>query len=81
MLLIDVLDRGPGIDEALLAQAGREFFSRRPDGTGIGLFLAHASINRHGGRILMTARDDSVGGTQTRVELPLQPFLADGLIS
>ncbi|SMB26442.1 ATP-binding region, ATPase-like:Histidine kinase A, N-terminal [Sterolibacterium denitrificans] len=75
-LRIDILDRGPGMDSALLAQAGREFFSTRSEGTGIGLFLAHAALDRHGGSIRMTPRAD--GGTLTRVELPLQAMLAQG---
>lgn len=77
-LQVDILDRGPGVDDDLLAQAGREFFTRRPDGTGIGLFLAHAAINRQGGDIVMTSRDDAVGGTRTRVGLPLYSLLAEG---
>lgn len=75
-LQLDILDRGPGMDAALLQRAGREFFSTRPEGTGIGLFLAHAALNRHGGRITMEAREG--GGTLTRVELPLQALLAKG---
>lgn len=75
-LRIDILDRGPGIDAALLQRAGREFFSTRPEGTGIGLFLAHAALDRHGGSIAMEAREG--GGTRTRVELPLQTLLAKG---
>lgn len=75
-LQIDILDRGPGMDSALLAQAGREFFSTRSEGTGIGLFLAHAALDRHGGSIAMIPRPD--GGTLTRVTLPLQAMLAKG---
>ena len=73
-LQVDILDRGPGIDAALLQQAGREFFSTRPEGAGIGLFLAHAALNRYGGSIAMEAR--AGGGTLTRVELPLRAVLA-----
>ncbi len=68
-LQLEVLDRGPGIDVELIARAGRELFSTRPEGAGIGLFLAHASIARHGGSIAIEAR--AGGGTRVRVELPL----------
>ncbi len=69
-LEMDILDRGPGIDPALLQRAGHEFFSTRADGVGIGLFLAHAAFERHGGHISMSQREG--GGTRTRVMLPLQ---------
>ena len=68
-LQLEVLDRGPGIEAELLARAGREVFSTRPEGTGIGLFLAHASIDRHGGSIAIEARGG--GGTRVQVSLPL----------
>ncbi len=75
-LRIDIFDRGPGIDAALLAQAGHEFFSTREEGIGIGLFLAHAALKRYGGTITMEPR--AGGGTLTRVELPLRALLAQG---
>ncbi len=68
-LQLEIFDRGPGIDAALVAQAGREFFSTRPEGAGIGLFIAHAAVNRHGGSIALKERSD--GGTLVQVELPL----------
>ena len=72
---MEILDRGPGFDAALLQHAGRKFFSTRPEGAGIGLFLAHAAISHHGGSISIEAR--SSGGTLVRVDLPLRALLAD----
>ncbi|MEK7738034.1 MAG: ATP-binding protein [Pseudomonadota bacterium] len=74
-LQLEILDRGPGIEAALLQKAGREIFSTRPEGAGIGLYLAHAAIARHDGSISMEAR--AGGGTLVRVELPLQALLAE----
>lgn len=74
-LQLDILDRGPGIDAAQLQRVGRDFFSTRPDGAGIGLFLAHAALDRYDGSITMEMRDG--GGTRTHVELPLQALLAE----
>ncbi|MBV2235780.1 MAG: sensor histidine kinase [Sterolibacterium sp.] len=74
-LQIDILDRGPGMDQQLLTQAGKNFFSTRREGMGIGLFLAHAALERHGGSIQMMPRDDGLGGTLTRVRLPLQGMM------
>ena len=74
-LQLNILDRGPGIAEALRLRAGREYFSTRPEGAGIGLFLAHATLDRFGGEIVLELRPG--GGTITRVELPLATLLSD----
>ncbi|MCX7176553.1 MAG: ATP-binding protein [Proteobacteria bacterium] len=74
-LQLKILDRGPGIAEALRLRAGREYFSTRPEGAGIGLFLAHATLNRFGGDIFLEPRPG--GGTLTRIELPLKTLLAN----
>ena len=74
-LSVEVLDRGPGLEPALLERAGREFFSTRPEGAGIGLFLAHAAIDRHGGRIALEPR--AGGGTVAHIELPLKTLAED----
>jgi two-component system sensor histidine kinase RegB len=58
-LVIDILDRGPGL------AAGPS----QPDGLGVGLVLANATVERRGGMVLATAR--SGGGTCIRVQLPL----------
>ncbi len=73
-LRLEVRDRGPGFDENVLLAAGRAFVTTRAEGTGIGLFLAHAVVERLGGRIVLANR--SGGGAVTRVELPLERILA-----
>jgi two-component system sensor histidine kinase RegB len=73
-LRVEVRDRGAGIDETVLLNAGRAFITTRPQGTGIGLFLAHAAVERFGGRIVLANRDG--GGAVTRIELPLERIMA-----
>jgi two-component system sensor histidine kinase RegB len=73
-LRLEVRDRGPGFDESVLLAAGRAFVTTREEGTGIGLFLAHAAVERLGGRIVLANRDG--GGAATRVELPLDKIKA-----
>jgi len=73
-LRIEIGDRGPGFDEHVLLAAGRAFVTTRPEGTGIGLFLAHAAVERLGGRIVLASREG--GGAVTRVELPLEKIKA-----
>lgn len=74
-LVIDILDRGPGIDAAVAARIGEPFFSTRREGDGasgglgIGFFLSNATLERFGGRVELTPRE--AGGTRTRVALPL----------
>ena len=68
-LHIEVCDGGPGIDAAVLRAAGRAFVAPHAEGAGIGLFLAHAAVERLGGRIVLANR--AGGGACARVELPL----------
>ncbi|MBE7424144.1 MAG: HAMP domain-containing histidine kinase [Zoogloeaceae bacterium] len=75
-LRLEVRDRGAGFDENVLLAAGRAFVTTRAEGTGIGLFLAHAAVERLGGRISLANR--AGGGAVTRVELPLDKLKAEG---
>ena len=70
-VVIDILDRGPGLTDEVQARAGELFFSTKaPEGgMGIGLFLANATIERFGGSVSLFNRPG--GGCCTRVTLPL----------
>ncbi len=72
---MEIRDHGPGFDENVLLAAGRAFVTTRAEGTGIGLFLAHAAVERLGGRIVLANREG--GGAVTRVELPLENIRAE----
>ncbi len=65
---ISILDRGPGISPHIAEQLGTPFLSTKGEGRGLGLFLANASVERLGGRVLQQPRPG--GGTITRVILP-----------
>ncbi len=69
MVRVDVEDTGPGIPDEDLPLLFTPFFTRRAEGTGLGLAVAQHWTVRQGGRIQVTSR---VGmGTRMRVELPL----------
>ncbi len=71
-LVIDISDRGPGFTPEHKAQAGRVLFSNKPGhGWGMGLALTHATLERLGGTVTLSARDG--GGTRVRITLPWKP--------
>ncbi len=52
-VLIEVEDRGRGIDTDDLSRIFEPFFTTRPDGTGLGLAICHKVVRAHGGDILV----------------------------
>ena len=64
-----VEDRGPGFREGDLARVFEPFFTRRRNGTGLGLSLVRRIVEEHNGSVLATNRDG--GGAAVLVSLPV----------
>ena len=67
-VMISVRDNGPGFPPHILAGAGRAPQPAHAGGSGIGLFLAKAAIERMGGRLELV----NDGGGVARVFLPCE---------
>ena len=68
-LTLTVADRGPGLREDIYAQLGKQPVTTKPEGLGVGLYLAHATIRRLGGDLGVSNRKQ--GGTTVRISMPL----------
>jgi two-component system sensor histidine kinase RegB len=74
-LEVTVSDDGPGMPEALAAQAGRRVLSTRAGegGMGLGLYLTRTTLERMGGQLRLQSHPGA--GVQARMALPLQALL------
>jgi signal transduction histidine kinase len=66
---LDIADSGPGIPKEHRDRVFEMFYSTRPEGTGLGLFLARSAIERSGGTVEAV---DAGTGACIRIVLPMQ---------
>lgn len=78
-MVLEVLDRGPGLDDDVAAHMFDPFFTTKDavTGVGLGLFVAEGLARRYGGR-LSAANRDSGPGARFTVEVPLAPVEGGG---
>lgn len=69
MILIAIRDTGIGIPEASLKHVFDPFFTTNPQGSGLGLSVAHGIIQEHGGSVGIESVEGK--GTTVLVKLPL----------
>ena len=67
---VRIEDRGPGVAVADQERIFSPFFTTKADGSGLGLALAHRTIEEHSGRLWVEQPEDGGPGAAFVVELP-----------
>lgn len=73
---VSIEDTGPGMSDETLARVFDLFFTTKPDGTGLGMAIARAVIDLHGGEL--TVQSSPGAGTHVRVRLPARAVTPEG---
>lgn len=73
MVMIMVIDSGPGIPAEALPHVKDPFFTTKTYGNGLGLALVEQIVQGHGGHF--TIQDGAAGGTVATVSLPKAPSI------
>lgn len=68
-VVITVTDDGVGMDARTRERAMEDFFSTRPDGTGLGLAFVRRICEAHGGRVTLSSEQGK--GTRVALWLPM----------
>ncbi len=66
---LDVFDSGPGIPKNDRERVFEMFYTTRPQGTGLGLFLARTAIEKNGGSLVVAESEGT--GARLRMEFPV----------
>lgn len=74
-MTMQVRDNGPGIAAAVRDGLGQAFVTSKPQGMGLGLYLARTTLGRFGGEVTLNDRRDG-GGVEAEIRLPLTGLLA-----
>ena len=69
VVVATIADNGCGVAREDLERIYDPYFTRKFNGTGLGLMVVHRIITEHGGQIHLTSREDE--GTEVTVMLPV----------
>jgi two-component system NtrC family sensor kinase len=72
-IIFECADNGPGVPEHLRQDVFKPFFTTKEvgKGTGLGLYICHEIVSRHGGELILDKSDDS--GAKFILKLPVLP--------
>ena len=79
VVVLELIDTGPGMDTETLSKAFRAFYTTKQGGSGLGLPTARKIIEAHGGTIDMESAPGR--GTKVTIWLPAPPRLPTGHLS
>ena len=75
LVVVDVVDDGPGVPDDLRDRIFSPFFTTKPRGSGLGLAIVRKIVDAHDGRIVVSRL--GTGGTRFRVCLLYTSDAAD----
>ena len=70
-VMVSISDNGDGVPEDIREKIFEQFYTTKPDGSGIGLglFMCAGIVKEHGG-VLNVTEDETLGGARFEVWLP-----------
>lgn len=68
-VIICVIDEGEGIPKERLLKLGKQFFSTKEGGTGLGVMISSKIVEDHGGIFQIESKEGK--GTEIRITLPI----------
>ncbi|MDR3417398.1 MAG: ATP-binding protein [Nevskia sp.] len=75
-IVAEITDNGPGVAKDNLEQLFAAFFTTKPEGTGLGLWISRSIIENHAGHLLALPNEDQ--GMRFRIVLPCTSEPAQG---
>jgi signal transduction histidine kinase len=69
MLIFTIINSGPKMSADALEHYGEPFFTTKPDGRGLGVFLVHELAMGYGG--VLKAENILPGGVRITLEFPI----------
>jgi len=70
-VIINIKDRGTGIDPDITDKLFTKFATKSDSGTGLGLYISKGIVEAHGGRIWAENNSDGKGGATFSFSLPI----------